>query len=73
LRHADVHRRRLQGRTIQDDTGISPGWSSEAFTDLKEDVRRSKARILASPFVPHKDAIRGFIFDVATGKLDEVI
>ena len=59
-------------RAIQDDTGIRPSWSSEAFTDLKEDVRQSKARILASPFVPYKDAIRGFVFDLNTGKLDEV-
>jgi carbonic anhydrase len=60
-------------RAIQDDTGIKPTWAAEAFDDLEEDVRQSKARIKASPFVPHKDAIRGFVFDVATGKLNEVI
>ncbi|HUZ39309.1 MAG TPA: carbonic anhydrase [Streptosporangiaceae bacterium] len=59
-------------RAIQDDTGIKPTWSAEAFPDLGEDVRQSIARIKASPFIPHKDAIRGFVFDVATGKLDEV-
>lgn len=59
-------------RAIQDDTGIKPPWSAEAFTDLDEDVRQSIARIQASPFVPYKDAIRGFVFDVATGKLNEV-
>jgi len=59
-------------RAIQDDTGIKPAWAVEAFTDLEEDVRQSKARIAASPFVPHKDSIRGFVFDVATGKLNEV-
>ena len=59
-------------RAIQDDTGIKPPWSAEAFTDLKEDVRQSKARIIASPFVPYKDAIRGFVFDLATGLLNEV-
>jgi carbonic anhydrase len=59
-------------RAIQDDTGIKPPWSAESFTDLDEDVRQSVARIKASPFVPHKDAIRGFVFDVATGKLTEV-
>ena len=59
-------------RAIQDDTGIKPEWAAEAFTDLDEDVRQSAARIKASPFVPHKDAIRGFVFDVATGKLNEV-
>ena len=59
-------------RSIQDDTGIKPPWAAESFTDLEEDVRQSIARIKASPFIPHKDAIRGFVFDVATGKLNEV-
>jgi carbonic anhydrase len=59
-------------RSIQDETGIKPSWGAEAFGDLDEDVRQSVARIKASPFVPHKDAIRGFVFDVATGKLREV-
>ena len=59
-------------RSIQDETGIKPHWSAEAFPDLEEDVRQSIARIKASPFIPHKDAIRGFVFDVATGKLGEV-
>jgi carbonic anhydrase len=59
-------------RAIQDETGIKPPWSAEAFTSLDEDVRQSIARIAASPFIPHKDAVRGFIFDVATGKLNEV-
>jgi carbonic anhydrase len=59
-------------RAIQDETGIKPEWAAEAFTDLDEDVRQSVARIKASPFIPHKDAIRGFVFDVSTGKLNEV-
>ena len=59
-------------RSIQDDTGIKPPWPAESFTDLDEDVRQSIARIQASPFIPHKNAIRGFVFDVATGKLNEV-
>jgi len=59
-------------RSIQDETGIKPPWSAEAFSDLDEDVRQSMARIKASPFVPHKDQIRGFVFDVASGKLNEV-
>jgi carbonic anhydrase len=58
--------------SIQDETGIKPAWSAEAFPDVDEDVRQSVARIKASPFIPHKDAIRGFVFDVATGKLNEV-
>ncbi|GAB3906695.1 carbonic anhydrase [Kibdelosporangium lantanae] len=60
-------------KSIQDDTGIKPGWAAEAFSDLEEDVRQSIARIRTSPFVPTKDSIRGFIFDVATGKLNEVV
>jgi carbonic anhydrase len=57
---------------IQAETGIKPAWSAEAFDDLDADVRQSIARIKASPFVPHKDSVRGFVFDVATGKLNEV-
>src|ERR1700744_6081119 len=60
-------------RAIQDDTGIKPEWAAEAFTNLDEAVRQSVARIKASPFIPHKDSIRGFVFDVKTGKLNEVI
>jgi carbonic anhydrase len=59
-------------QSIQDETGIKPPWAAEAFADLDQDVRQSIARIKASPFVPHRDAIRGFVFDVATGKLNEV-
>jgi carbonic anhydrase len=58
-------------RSIQDDVGIKPEWAAEAFTDVDEDVRQSIARILASPFIPNKDSVRGFVFDVATGKLNE--
>jgi carbonic anhydrase len=59
-------------RAIQDETGVKPPWAAEAFPDLDEDVRQSIARIKASPFIPHKDSVRGFVFDVATGKLNEV-
>jgi carbonic anhydrase len=59
-------------RAIQEDTGIKPAWSAEAFPDLDEDVRQSIARIKASPFIPNQDSVRGFVFDVATGKLNEV-
>ncbi|HET9117163.1 MAG TPA: carbonic anhydrase [Pseudonocardiaceae bacterium] len=59
-------------KSIQDETGIKPAWSAEAFPDLDEDVRQSIARIKASPFIPNKDSVRGFVFDVATGKLLEV-
>jgi carbonic anhydrase len=60
-------------RSIQDDVGIKPGWAAESFTDLDEDVRQSIARIKASPFIPRKESIRGFVYDVATGKLREVV
>ena len=57
---------------IQDETGIKPEWAAEAFSDLDVDVRQSIARIKASPFIPHTDSVRGFVFDVATGVLREV-
>ena len=57
---------------VQRDTGIKPHWSPEAFSDLEDDLRQSIARIKTSPFVPNKDSVRGFIFDVHTGKLTEV-
>jgi carbonic anhydrase len=59
-------------RSIQDETGIKPEWAAEAFSDLDEDVRQSIARIKASPFIPKTDSVRGFVFDVATGQLNEV-
>ena len=55
------------------ETGIKPPWAAEAFGDLEEDVRQSIARITTSPFIPHTEAVRGFVFDVATGKLNEVV
>jgi carbonic anhydrase len=59
-------------KSIQDETGIKPAWAAEAFPDLDEDVRQSIARIKASLFIPNKDSVRGFVFDVGTGKLNEV-
>ncbi len=59
-------------QSIQDEVGVKPSWAAEAFTDLETDVRQSIGRIKASPFVPHKDSVRGFVFDVATGRLAEV-
>ena len=57
---------------IYQETGIRPAWAAEAFLDVEEDVRQSIARIQNSPFVPVKDSVRGFVFDVATGALAEV-
>ncbi|MBB5158646.1 beta-class carbonic anhydrase [Saccharopolyspora phatthalungensis] len=59
--------------SIQQDTGVKPTWAAEAFADPQEDVRQSIARIRNSPFVPKKDSVRGFVFDVATGRIDEVV
>jgi carbonic anhydrase len=59
-------------QAILDDIGVKPAWAAEAFADLETDVRQSIARIKASPFIPHTDAVRGFVFDVASGKLNEV-
>ena len=59
-------------RSIQDETGIKPEWAAESFPDVDEDVRQSIARIKASPFVPKKDAIRGFVYAVESGRLREV-
>ena len=59
-------------RSVQEDTGIKPEWAAEAFPDLDEDVRQSIARIKASPFIPRKDAVRGFVYEVETGRLREV-
>lgn len=57
---------------IQKETGIRPQFALEAFPNLEDDVRQSIARIKASPFVPKKDQVRGFVYDVKTGKLNEV-
>jgi carbonic anhydrase len=59
-------------RQVQEDTGIKPEWAAEAFSDLDEDVRQSIARIKASPFIPRKDQVRGFVYDVHSGGLREV-
>ncbi|MDQ3863096.1 MAG: carbonic anhydrase [Actinomycetota bacterium] len=57
---------------IQEDVGIKPHFSMESFSDLEEDVRQSIARIKASPFVSNKDSVRGFVYEVQTGRLREV-
>ncbi len=57
---------------IQKETGIRPPFAMDAFSDVEDDVRQSIARIVASPFVVHKDAIRGFVYEVETGRLREV-
>ena len=59
-------------RQVQQDTGIKPEWAAEAFDDLEDDVRQSVARIEASPFIPHKESVRGFVYDVKSASLTEV-
>jgi carbonic anhydrase len=59
-------------RQIQEETGMKPQWPVEAFADLDEDVRQSVARIKTNPFIPKKDAVRGFVYEVETGLLREV-
>src|ERR1700690_191106 len=57
---------------IRLETGIKPPWAAEAFDDLDADVRQSLARIQASPFIPVKASVRGFVYDVHDGSLREV-
>jgi carbonic anhydrase len=59
-------------RQIESEVGMRPAFALEAFPDLEEDVRQSIARIQASPFIPNKSSVRGFVYDVRRGKLDEV-
>ncbi|MBO3744714.1 carbonic anhydrase [Streptosporangiaceae bacterium NEAU-GS5] len=58
--------------SIREEVGIKPDWAAEAFPDLEEDVLQSIGRIKADPFIPHRDAVRGFIYEVETGHLREV-
>ena len=57
---------------IQEEAGVKPHFPMESFSDLEEDVQQSIARIQHSPFIPHKDGVRGFIYEVETGRLREV-
>jgi carbonic anhydrase len=57
---------------IESEVGIRPAFALEAFGDLEADVKQSIARIKASPFIPNKTSVRGFVYDVKTGHLNEV-
>jgi carbonic anhydrase len=57
---------------IQDEVGIKPAFALESFDNLEENVRQSIARVKASPFIPHKESVRGFVYEVETGRLREV-
>jgi carbonic anhydrase len=58
---------------LLEETGIKPAWTAETFTDLDADVRSSMARIRTSPFIPHLDSVRGFVYEVESGRLREVL
>jgi carbonic anhydrase len=58
--------------TLRQETGAEPSWTAESFSDLDASVKKSVARITSSPFIAHTDQVRGFVFDVATGRLREV-
>jgi carbonic anhydrase len=57
---------------IEEETGIRPGWPAEVFGEVEDDVRKSMARIKASAFIPRRDLVRGFVYEVETGRLREV-
>ena len=57
---------------IASETGVKPTWAAETFTDLDADVRQNIARIHADTAIPHKESVRGFVYDVATGALREI-
>jgi carbonic anhydrase len=59
-------------RSLQEETGVAPEWSPGAFSDLEQDVRRSVERITSSPFIPRTDSVRGFVYEVESGRLREV-
>jgi carbonic anhydrase len=59
-------------KELESETGEKPPWRAGGFADLEQDVRESIARIRESPFIPHKDSVRGFVYDVESGKLNEV-
>lgn len=59
-------------RSIQEELGIKPEWAAESFPDVDEDVRQSLARVNASPFIPKKESVRGFVYEVENGNLREV-
>jgi carbonic anhydrase len=57
---------------LEDETGERPDWRAHAFDDLEQNVKDSIDRIRRSPFVPRTERIRGFVYEVETGRLREV-
>ena len=60
-------------RRLRDEVGTEPAWAAQTFTDHNDSIRRSIARLKAAPFVPHTENVRGFVYDVTTGVLREVV
>ena len=59
---------------LETETGVRPAWETTEFHDeIDTDVRRAVARVRESPFLPHRDAVRGFVYEVETGRLREVV
>jgi carbonic anhydrase len=58
---------------LERDSGLRPPWAVEAFREAKDSVRGSMNRIRQSPYLPHRDQVRGFVYDVHTGRLHEVV
>ena len=76
IHHTDCGMLSFRDDAVKDaiyaDTGIRPRFALEAFQDVDEDVRQSMRRIAASPFIPHQDDVRGFVYEVETGRLREI-
>ena len=58
---------------IADETGLAPTWDVPGFTDVYEDMRETMRKVRECPWIPHRDEVRGFVFDVATAKINEVV
>jgi carbonic anhydrase len=76
IHHTDCGMQKLTDDSFRDElraaTGVSPAFAIESFTDVEADVAQSILRVRRSEFVPHRDAVRGFVYDVATHRLREV-
>jgi carbonic anhydrase len=76
IHHTDCGLQKINERefraALQAETGMAPTWSTEAFTDVDDDVRNSIRRVRTNPFIPHRDNVRGFVYEVETGRLREV-
>ena len=60
-------------RELEQEAGRAPEWAAGGFEDVEADVRESMRRVRESPFLPHTDRVRGFVYEVETGRLREVV